>query len=100
MLPGDASPNSNTTRDGTKFKPEASYFSLESGKRTAFFVFNMENSYQCPEIAEAFFGNCSRPGAGGYDGAGSGAPWRVRRMASRARMDRRRPVSMTDRRSA
>ena len=31
---------------------------------------------------------------------GSGAPWRVRRIASRARMDRLRPVSMTDLRSA
>jgi hypothetical protein len=38
-----------------KFKPEATYFSLESGKRTAFFVFNMEDSLQCPVIAEAFF---------------------------------------------
>ena len=38
-----------------KFKPEATYFGLESGKRTAFFVFNMEDSHQCPEIAEAFF---------------------------------------------
>jgi hypothetical protein len=38
-----------------KFKPEAAYFGLESGKRTAFFVFNMEDSHQCPEIAEAFF---------------------------------------------
>jgi hypothetical protein len=37
-----------------KFKPEASYF-VESGKRTAFFVFHMEDSLQCPEIAEAFF---------------------------------------------
>jgi hypothetical protein len=36
-------------------KPEAAYFGLESGKRTAFFVFNMEDSYQCPETAEAFF---------------------------------------------
>jgi hypothetical protein len=34
---------------------EATYFGLESGKRTAFFVFNMEDSHQCPEIAEAFF---------------------------------------------
>ena len=38
-----------------KFKPEATYFSLESGKRTAFFVFDMEDSHQCPEVAEAFF---------------------------------------------
>ena len=38
-----------------RFKPEASYFGLESGKRTAFFVFNMEDSSLCPAIAEAFF---------------------------------------------
>ena len=38
-----------------KFKPEASYFGLESGKRTAFFVFEMADSSQCPAIAEAFF---------------------------------------------
>ena len=38
-----------------KFKPEATYFGLESGKRTAFFVFDMEDSHQCPEVAEAFF---------------------------------------------
>jgi hypothetical protein len=38
-----------------KFKPEAAYFGLESGKRTAFFVFNMEDSSLCPAIAEAFF---------------------------------------------
>jgi hypothetical protein len=39
-----------------KFKPEATYFGLESGQRTAFFVFDMEGSHQCPEVAEAFFG--------------------------------------------
>jgi hypothetical protein len=38
-----------------KFKPEAAYFGLESGKRTAFFVFDMKDSHQSPEIAEAFF---------------------------------------------
>ena len=38
-----------------KFKPEASYFGLEGGARTGFFVFDMKNSNQCPEIAEAFF---------------------------------------------
>ena len=37
------------------FKPEATYFSLESGKRTGFFVFDMKASEQCPKIAEAFF---------------------------------------------
>ena len=31
-----------------KFKPEATYFGLESGQRTAFFVFDMEGSHQCP----------------------------------------------------
>ena len=39
-----------------KFKPEATYFGLESGQRTAFFVFDMEGFHQCPEVAEAFFG--------------------------------------------
>ena len=38
-----------------KFKPEATYFGLESGARTGFFVFDMKNSNQCPKIAEAFF---------------------------------------------
>ena len=38
-----------------KFKPEAVYFSLEGGARTGFFVFDMKNSNQCPEIAEAYF---------------------------------------------
>ena len=38
-----------------KFKPEATYFGLESGQRTAFFVFDMEDSRRCPEVAEAFF---------------------------------------------
>ena len=39
-----------------KFKPEATYFGFESGQRTAFFVFDMEGSHQCPEVAEALFG--------------------------------------------
>ena len=38
-----------------KFKPEATYFGLESGQRTGFFVFDMKDSEQCPEVAEAFF---------------------------------------------
>ncbi len=38
-----------------KFKPEATYFGLESGQRTGFFIFDMKDSRQCPEIAEAFF---------------------------------------------
>jgi hypothetical protein len=37
------------------FNPEASYFSLERGMRTAFFVFDMKGSQQCPEAAETFF---------------------------------------------
>jgi hypothetical protein len=38
-----------------KFKPEATYFGLESGQGTGFFIFDMKNSNQCPEIAEAFW---------------------------------------------
>jgi hypothetical protein len=38
-----------------KFKPEATYFALEGGRRTGFFVFDMKSSQQCPEVAEAFF---------------------------------------------
>ena len=38
-----------------KFKPEATYFSLERGARTGFFVFDMKDSNQCPAIGEAFF---------------------------------------------
>jgi hypothetical protein len=38
-----------------KFKPEATYFGLEGGQRTGFFVFDMKSSDQCPAIAEAFF---------------------------------------------
>jgi hypothetical protein len=38
-----------------KFKPEATYFGLESGQRTGFCVFDMKSSDQCPAIAEAFF---------------------------------------------
>ena len=44
--------------------------------------------------------NCSRPTFGCHAGMGSGLPSRVRRIASMARMQRRRAVSMTDRRSA
>ena len=42
--------------------------------------------------------NCSR--AFGYVESASGAPARVRRIASRAPMERRRAVSMTERMSA
>lgn len=44
------------------------------------------------------FGNCSRPF--GHAGIGRGMPARVRRMASRARRERRRAVSTTERMSA
>jgi hypothetical protein len=37
-----------------KFKPEATYFGLESGQRTAFFVFDMEGSHQCPRSPRRF----------------------------------------------
>jgi hypothetical protein len=38
-----------------KFKPEATYFTDHDGMRTGYFVFDMQNSQQMPEISEAFF---------------------------------------------
>jgi hypothetical protein len=38
-----------------KFKPEASYFTVHEGMRSAFFVFDMKDSSQMPAIAEEFF---------------------------------------------
>jgi hypothetical protein len=37
-----------------KFKPEATYFTLDEGMRCCFFVFDMHGSQQMPELAEAF----------------------------------------------
>ena len=50
--------------------------------------------------AEVIFGNCSRPARVGQATLGIGRPWRVRRIASIARTDRRRAVSTTDLMSA
>jgi len=38
-------------------KPEASYFTAENGKRTAFFVFDLKDPSMIPSIAEPFFMN-------------------------------------------
>ena len=36
-------------------KPEAAYFGVEDGKRTAFIFLNMENSSDLPKILEPWF---------------------------------------------
>lgn len=38
-----------------QLKPEAAYFTSDHGKRTAFLVFDMEDSSQMPVISEPFF---------------------------------------------
>ena len=40
-----------------QFKPEASYFTTEAGKRTAFFVFDLKDPTMIPTAAEPFFTN-------------------------------------------
>ncbi|GGN43685.1 hypothetical protein ACFXN2_02270 [Streptomyces kronopolitis] len=36
-------------------KPEAAYFTLDDGERTAFFYFDMQESWQMPTLLESFF---------------------------------------------
>ncbi|MEH0545778.1 hypothetical protein QA802_22720 [Streptomyces sp. B21-105] len=40
-----------------QIKPEAAYFTSDHGKRTAFLVFDMEDSSQMPVLSEPFFLN-------------------------------------------
>lgn len=38
-----------------KVKPEASYFTIDNGVRTGFFVFDMKDSSQMPSLGEELF---------------------------------------------
>lgn len=38
-----------------KAKPEAAYFTIDNGERTAFFVFDMKDSSQMPSLGEELF---------------------------------------------
>jgi hypothetical protein len=38
-----------------RFKPEAAYFTVQNGKRTAFLVFDLKNPSDMPAFGEPFF---------------------------------------------
>ena len=38
-----------------RLKPEAAYFFSEAGKRTALYIFDMQDAAQIPVVAEPFF---------------------------------------------
>ncbi|MCK8438135.1 hypothetical protein ACH4MW_31545 [Streptomyces luteogriseus] len=38
-----------------QIKPEAAYFTTDHGKRTAYVVFDMQDSWQMPVLSEPFF---------------------------------------------
>src|SRR3954447_6358092 len=40
-----------------QIKPEAAYFTADNGRRTAFIVFDMQDSSQMPVVSEPFFQN-------------------------------------------
>ncbi|MEV1062658.1 hypothetical protein [Streptomyces sp. NPDC050263] len=40
-----------------QFKPEAAYFTTDHGRRTAYVVFDMTDSWQMPVLSEPFFLN-------------------------------------------
>lgn len=61
----DALSGSRSLQDGTmqktlhtfaeKFRPEATYFALNDGARSGFFVFDMQSSRQILEVTKGFF---------------------------------------------
>ncbi len=50
---GEAGKLMQTVMEG--LKPEAAYFGTEDGKRTGFFIVNMDDASQLPSLAEPFF---------------------------------------------
>ena len=91
------------SQDG--FPPHAvkSYSSINNlffgqAKMSGYYSDRLRGEDRSSLIAHLLDSNCSRPF--GHAGIGRGMPARVRRMASRARRERRRAVSTTERMSA